>query len=376
MPARKRTPARMKPAGKPDAFFVRQLNGEQPLQYSTALPLYELAAELFAVRPWELLEDSELFLLKDPVSGQTCYCSVMGALGEVFELLAYVGAESYRFLSRLVRGDRIEPEDFYRSTTGVSVEFVSSSEITAPDRELLKAFKHPMGRGLVAPQFRALRPGYGPWYPTDAEAQTLAACMDALLALCDRLEADESLYYWDKDEQGYYPFLTPVGRGKSGIQYSIEPNKVEVPPAPVPEPAVLDEVRLRRILEKDYPMRGALETDCFDSKTWIGGPDERKARTWVGLVADAGSGFLFQPAVGTLAQGTGTLAAQAILNAIEQLQFLPNEIRVQNTDLKAALLPVEQRLGIAVQVAKSTPALEQARTALIRQMRGPGGMMG
>ena len=375
MPGRKRTTATIKRAGKPDAFFVRQLNGEQSLQYSTALPLYELAAELFAVRPWELLEDSELFLLKDPVSGQTCYCSVMGTLGEVFELLAYVGPESYRFLSRLVRGEHVEPEDFYRSTTGVSVEFVNTSEITAPDRELLKAFKHPMGRGLVAPQFRALRPGYGSWYPTNAEGETLAACMEALLALCERLTADEFLYYWDKDKQGYYPFLTPVATRKSGTEYAIELKRVEAPPAPSPEPAILDEVRLRRIMEKDYPMRGALEADCFDSGAWIGGNDERKALTYVGMVADAASGLLFAPQAGTVAEGTGNLAARAILTAIEQLQFLPNEIRVQNAELKAALAPFEQRMGIAIRAAKSIPALQQARTALIRHMRGPGGMI-
>ncbi|HET9182736.1 MAG TPA: hypothetical protein VFP59_11425 [Candidatus Angelobacter sp.] len=84
--------------------------------------------------------------------------------------------------------------------------------------------------------------------------------------------------------------------------------------------------------------------------------------------------FLFPPQAGTVADGTGSLAAQAILAAIEQLQFLPNEIRVQNTELKAALAPIEERLGIAIRVAQSIPALRQARTALIRHMRGAGEM--
>ena len=376
MPARKRTTAKTETAGKPEAFFIRQLKGEQPLSYATAERLYRLATDLFGVRPWELLEDAELFLLKDPVSGQTCYCSMMGALGEVFELFAYVGPESYRFLNTLLKGEKVEPEDFFRSTTGVSVEFVSSSELTASDRELLKAFKHPMGRGMAAPQFRGVRPGYGPWYPTNEEGETLAACMDALLALCERLEADESLYYWDKDEEGYYPFLTPVARRKSGTEYAIELKKVDVPPAPAPEPAMLDEDRLRRITEKDYSVRGALEADCFDTRATLGEKDERKASVYVGLVADAASGLVFPPQAGTVADGTGNLAARAILAAIEQLQFLPNELRVQNADLKAALAPIEQRLGIPIRVAESIPALQEARTALLLHMRGPSGILG
>jgi hypothetical protein len=377
MPVRKGRPRTTSKAGtsqkstggpKPAEFFAQQLKGEPPLKFATAERLYGLAAEVFAIKPWEFLGDGELFLVKDPVSGQMCYCSVMGALGEVFSLFAYVGEESYSFLRALVSGKNVFPSDFYRLTRGVQVEFVPSSELTSPDRELLKAFAHPAGRGMAAPQFRALRPGNRPWYPTDAEGMTVAACMEALLALCDSLLANHSLNYWR--EEDFYPLLTPRTTTEHRTEYALEMKKVSEPQMAEPGPAALDEGRLKRILEKDYPLRGALEADCFDSGTVEGGKEERKACIYVSLVTDAASGFLFQPELGTLADGMGNLLARAIMNAIEQLKFLPQEIRVPNKERRAELAMLEQRMGIPVRVVKSIPSLREAQTALMKHMQG------
>ena len=100
-------------------FFEKQLNGEQPLLFETASQLYQMAGELFAVQPWEFLGDGELILMKDIESGEICYCSMMGALGEVISLQVYVGAESYRFFRKIVNEEPITPE--LPSIRGVSV---------------------------------------------------------------------------------------------------------------------------------------------------------------------------------------------------------------------------------------------------------------
>src|SRR5437016_10534464 len=85
----------------PREFFKKQLAGEVPVSFPTAKRLFEKAAELMAIRPWQFLEDQDLILLKSPLSDETCYCSVMGALGQVFSLHAYVGGERDRKSTRL-----------------------------------------------------------------------------------------------------------------------------------------------------------------------------------------------------------------------------------------------------------------------------------
>lgn len=359
MPVRKKSAAK---AGKPGEFFSKQLKGEEALKFATAKRLYTLAREVFGIQPWKFMGDAEIFLLEDPISRETCYCVVMGALGEVFAIHAYIGPESYRFLSKLVAGEEVSAEEFYARNTGVQVEFVRAEELTPPDRELINAFGHPKGKGVASPKFRAFRAGFYPWYLTENEGVTLAACMDALVRLYEMMLSNPALTVWDED--GFYPFLRRVSDAKSKSRYEVEQRMVEpAPAAPVCCPT-LDEARLRRIREKDYPVRGALEAGCFYSKMVVGKKDERKSCVRVGLVTDAGSGYLFRPELGYPEHGPGDILARAILNAIEEMSFLPNEIRVPDEELKSVLSPLAERMGIAVSVAQSLPMLQEAHRTM------------
>ena len=142
----------------PCEFFKKQLAGDAPLSFPTAKRLFEKATDLIAIRPWQFLEDQDLILLENPLSAETCYCSVMGALGQVFALHAYLGGESYLYFRKMAAGEPISVGEFYGSLRGVYVEFVGLSQLTPPDRELARVFGHPLKRGLKTPIFRAMRP--------------------------------------------------------------------------------------------------------------------------------------------------------------------------------------------------------------------------
>jgi len=43
-----------------DRWFVKELAGENPPSFSTLKILYELAAKLYALRPWHILDENEL----------------------------------------------------------------------------------------------------------------------------------------------------------------------------------------------------------------------------------------------------------------------------------------------------------------------------
>ncbi|MEW5762522.1 MAG: hypothetical protein AB1776_04915 [Bacillota bacterium] len=44
--------------------------------------LYELSRRYREMAPWEWMGNNELFGVRDPETGETGYCSVIGALGE------------------------------------------------------------------------------------------------------------------------------------------------------------------------------------------------------------------------------------------------------------------------------------------------------
>src|SRR5258708_23095872 len=79
--ARRRVKTSLEP---PDHCFAKELAGEALPSFSSLRALYDLATELFRLRPWEILGESELILVRAGAGGEMCYCSVMGAAGGVY----------------------------------------------------------------------------------------------------------------------------------------------------------------------------------------------------------------------------------------------------------------------------------------------------
>ena len=355
---------------EPGHFFVKELADETPPSRQTMELLCDLAAQLFLRRPWDLLNESELILVKDPLSGEMCHCSVMGELGEVLALHAYIGAESLRLFRRLEAGEPTTMGEFLVSQHSVSVEFVKRARLEAPDRELFSRLGLPLKKGALAPVFRVIRPGYYPWYVTEAEAQTLAECQRATIALCDQLSAHADAHYWD--EEGVYPLLSRAGEEGSRQEFRVERAEVKEPPLPAPDLPALDEARIGRIRERKYPRDAALEVDSFYAGGMIGGKDERKACTRLALAIDAKTGIAYPPEVSLHSMSIGDALASVVLRAIDAGRVLPREICVGNAAYKLVLDPLANALGFSVRVKKSLPALEFAKEHLLQVMRDPG----
>jgi hypothetical protein len=357
-------------AKEPRRFFEKQLAGEQPLSFETAGQLYRLGMELLAVEPWEFLEDQDLILLQDGESGEICYCSTMGALGQVFSFQVYIGAESYRFFRRIAAGKPISAGDFFASMRGVSVEFVTAKEQTPPDREFLAAFGHLKKRGKRAPIFRALRPGYCPWYLTEDEAKILVYCLQGALAFCRHALEMEDIEYWEKED--VFPFLVPKGEDKTGKHFEIRLVKAPEPPIAAAQAVELDESLISWILHDNLPKGRHLEADHFFAGAMIGEQNERKACLRMAMVSDADSGFAFQPELGKPEDSTGQLLLRALLGAMREGRFVPNEVRVRHKELKILLSTLSERIGFDVRVAESLPALDQLKDHFFAMVGDPG----
>jgi hypothetical protein len=189
--------------------------------------------------------DMDLVLVKDPESGEMCYCSVMGALGEVFAVHAYRGMESYRLFKKLASGAPLTAGEFFGSPHSLMMEFVPCGMLPAPDRELARVLGHPLKKRTSAPQFRAGRPGYQPWYPTEAEGKVLAICVESVLAFYEDLELNPDARHWSVED------VYPEVFWKKNKYFRVENTLARATPPPTPEPPQLDEVRLAKSSKGD-----------------------------------------------------------------------------------------------------------------------------
>ena len=347
-------------------FFEAQLPGEKALSARTAATLFDLATEICYRKPWQTMGDTDLVLVKDPKSPEMCYCSVLGALGRSFAIHVYCGMDSYRTFKKIASGAPMSIGEYFAGQRTVSMEFVPAGELKTPDRELARAFGHPLKKGYVAPQFRAGRPGYRPWYPTEAEGKLLATCVDSVLAFCEHREDEPEARFWVHED--VYPQV--FWKGKE--TFWVENVLVRVPPPDVPQPAPLDESRLAQLSRSDYPVRGIIELGEFYSGIPIGKKNERNACLRFVVAADAQVQYVYMSEAFTPADAKGAILAQGVLKTIEQHKFVPAEIRVRDEASQKLLLPLKERLGFELRVADGLPALDHAKKHLLEHMGDPG----
>jgi hypothetical protein len=350
----------------PDRCFVKELAGENPPSFSAMEKLYGLASELYGLRPWRLLDESQLTLVRDSASGELCYCSVMGMLGEVYSMHAYIGAEGLRQFRKVETEEIADAGEFLASMHCVYVEFVPRAELEPQDRELLAALGHPHGRGLASPIFRAMRPGYHPWFVTAEEAQMLAECIQAVIVVCTAVAGQKKVKFWSRADT--YPMVSRA----DGVEprYQVDLVKSILPAEPPMTPVRLDEETLRPLRGQDYTVRGVMELDLILSGAAIGGKSERKACASIALAVDAGSGLVLAPEVTDSRVVAGDALAKVFLKAIQASRTLPKEVKVRSQRLKDCLAPLMESFGVAVRVAKRLPAADQARSHLLSFMLG------
>jgi hypothetical protein len=371
-------------SSSPSQFFEKELSGETPPSFPTMEKLYGLATELYTLRPWHLLNENQLVLVRDSATGETCYCSVMGRLGEVLAMHAYRGSEGYRLFRQIEDGEAISPSEFLAAQHSVYVDFVPMAELDVQDRKALKALGHPRA-AQVGPMFRAIRPGYHPWFVTEEEAQTLIECACAMLFICSMVSRQGALNYWD--QQDVYPLLSPiegsprkasppevskVRREETWPRYHVElvkaPKPSEKPLSPVP----LSQEQLHQLRDRDHTVGGAIELDHFQSRMTIGKKNERKACVAIGMAVDAKTGMVFPPEVVAPGVSAGEALVNTLMKAIETYRALPQEVRVKSSGFKECLQPISEICGFSVEVVRSLPGLERARSEMIRMMGGGG----
>jgi len=349
-------------------FFREQLKGEEALSRTTAEQLYGEATRFMLERPWEFLADEELILVDDPESGERCYCCVMGAAGEWIGMYVYQGEESYRMYRKLAEGHKPDPYGYYEKQKGVSLEIVRAQELEAADRVLLKAFEHPLKKGMLVPQFRAVRPGYLPWHVTEPEGRLLLQCLRAVDLFCATVTDEELDEFWRKKDT--FP-LVVVPENKE------QEDKVCLVTAPAPGPAPievadLDEERIRRIAAECKKSETILEAEHFFAPGIIGQKNERKMCLRPTIIADANSGFLYHTEFGMAGESRAASVSRALLAAMESGRFVPAEVLVKETALGTGLAGLGSALGFEVRTVKNLPATHEAKKFLIEAISNGG----
>jgi hypothetical protein len=336
--------------------------------------LCNLAADIKALAPWTWMQETDVFGIESPDTGEIGFVSIMGNVGEYEAVAVYPGAEGiFGFID--FQADQSATPDRLIEIPQIQVSFSQLKFLEKRDRELLK------GSGLKfkgsRPQFRSYHPGYLPWFITLGEARLLIHALSQTLEMTKRFRR-EPIIFPDDGNVETESFLVRIAR------------KPDSPRTEAPD--LIWEDQIRRISRPLIETKSAafassidwfllsdlqtlslsttqLEADVFIGPGRIGEPNQRPLALYMLMLADRFSGYIL---------GFEALLAEDSLDAMHasipekiaamlwEKKVLPKQIIVRSDRLLELLAPLESELKIQLRRANKLPAIDEA-TASITQ---------
>ena len=155
--------------------------------------LFERMGQLRTMAPWGWMEETDLFGVQDPETGEIGFVSIMGMAGEHYAVAVYQGARGlYGFWHLQESGPFLEPQDVF-NTPQLQASLEDREMLELADRNLIKALGLKYRGRHAWPMFRSYRPGYAPWYIEPAEARFLAHVLGQVLLVAPRVQQNPSI---------------------------------------------------------------------------------------------------------------------------------------------------------------------------------------
>ncbi|MBI2911249.1 MAG: hypothetical protein HYY05_03845 [Chloroflexi bacterium] len=312
--------------------------------------LYQQAQHFREQAPWTSLTDSQAFAVRDPETGEVAYCSIMGAGGMEYGLVAYLGAPGLRSYA-LVVNDALDEDEALLVQDCLSLHLGDREMVDGADRSVHAALGLRFrGRGAW-PMFRRQRPVYLPKHLSRWEAQFLGTCLEQTGLFVEGLLTDQ-----------FAPTLPPgdsiLGR-RADEQGAWTTVVLPLPPRPPPPQLGVDEVRLQRV-RRDCPrVRQAWEVRVQVLTPITGEEEDAPFFARVLLCVDQKSGMVLPGDV----LGPRVGLQEALLGTVERAGAMPEALRLTSGYLEAALLPLTEVLGIKVRRARRLRELDRASAA-------------
>ncbi|HHW41612.1 MAG TPA: hypothetical protein GXX19_10790 [Syntrophomonadaceae bacterium] len=325
--------------------------------------LYELARQYQDAAPWQWMYDHEIFGVQESGTGDTCYCSVIGRMGEVFGLVVYPGSEGLLSYYRLLAAENTVDHEVALEQRALSLIFASRDELTTRDWSIIKDLGLKFRGKNAWPLFRSSLPGTHPWYLTGEEAELFGVVLEQALHFC--LEFRDNPAFQDPPDEDYIPVRV---WGKEGWRSEWR----TLPPPPDIEIPVFipTDTMVQRLKQQCRKSTAIWETSFFFTPVPVyeGKKDERPYYPLVVLWVDRGSTQILHFQM--FPRGEWEKVVESLLSASIQTRILPAEIHTAQEEMFGLLLPAAEKLGIKLKRTRRLTAFQRAKDGLLQDMSG------
>ncbi len=155
------------------------------------LDFYDAAIKFRDMQPWTWMQETDLFGVQDPVTGETGYCCIMGEAGVHLSMAVYMGASGLNSFFNLLESETEQDAHINGIKQQCLMVSFEDRDMISPEnmkriKELGLKFK---GRRQWI-QAQEYQPGRLPWYITDVQAQYLTLALQQAMEVATRFKDD------------------------------------------------------------------------------------------------------------------------------------------------------------------------------------------
>lgn len=154
--------------------------------------LYEVAANIRQLRPWDKLWDNDIVTIQLPGHVEPVFISVMGRNGDCLGIGVYPGYGSLDGLRRLQKRQESEPIFVSMSYQDCMLcYFGEKDELHEEELSILKQLDiHPKGKNQWI-YFRSMSPGFYPWFLNSSQADLMLAALQNFFMAYQHFDSGE-----------------------------------------------------------------------------------------------------------------------------------------------------------------------------------------
>jgi len=320
--------------------------------------LYRTAVDFWQINPWQWINDTDLFGVKDPEDGEIGYCCIVGALGEFLGLVVYLGTEGLESYLKIQRSESPE-EDVLNAGKCLTASLEDRKTLQKPDLEVIKRVGLRFRGAKSWPLFRSYEPGYYPWYLNQRQVRFLTHALTQAADVTLRIKQNRVLLSGSEKDRYLIRIAEKSGPDLHWRDEWLAPASLARAKCGVPVP---DELRLQRIKKREVRQVGIWEIDF----SLVPIPIQEGHRPFYPLcllVVDQASGFVLRTHLESKDRH-GPEFQNQMLSAIEEISLLPQEIWVKRDEVFQLFEPLVSRLALKMKRVKRLKELERAQRSM------------
>lgn len=316
--------------------------------------LYEAAMKFREAEPWTWMQDSDLFGIQNPKSGEIDYCYVMGMFKQHFALAVFLGSQGLEGYLRIQSGERLPHPDSLFMQKCLMASFEDRKLLKKEDLKIIKSLGLKFRGRNSWPLFRNYLPGYVPWFLTSDEVLYLTLVLNLATDVCLRFKDDPELFT-GPTEDDYLVRVFQEEEQKWVDTWSV-PHVVEKSLT-----VSVDRIRLEKL--NIIPHKGIWEIDYFYMPEALRDKKERPYYPYMVLWVDRFTHLILYFYLAKPTEFASEFVEQSLI-AFEKLKVAPKKILVKEEEAFRLLEPITSHLGITLKKVKRLLVFEEVRAGM------------